>query len=302
MNRRQFNQILWAGMTFPWMLSAQSLPSQLITKKVPSTGEVIPAVGMGTWITFDHDPDENNLNAQRQVLKAFFAAGGGMIDSSPMYGFAQKALGHLLPQLADKTLFSATKVWVPGQEAGEKQMRTSMDLWGQAKMDLMQVHNLLDWQTHLPTLFDWKAQGLIRYVGVTTSHGRRHNELLKIIKTEPIDFVQFTYNMIDREAEQRLLPEALNAGKAVIINRPYQTGGLFTRVRGKNLPPLAKALNCQSWAQFFLKFVISHPAVTCAIPATVNPDHMVENMAVMNDPILDSNTRNEMVNAFIQLI
>lgn len=298
MKRRQFNQTLLASTAFPWMLKVQASASNQPFKTIPSTGESIPAVGMGTWITFDHDPDVSDVTRLEQVLLAFFASGGRLIDSSPMYGFAQKLLGRLLAKVGAETLFSATKVWVPGQSTGIKQMDTSMGLWGLSKMDLMQVHNLMDWQAHLETLKDWKNKGKIRYLGVTTSHGRRHGDLIHIMNNHPLDFVQFSYNIIDREAEQRLLPLAADKGMAVIINRPFQTGGLFSRVGQNALPAAAKDLACRSWAQLFLKFVISHPSVTCAIPATSNPDHMKENMAVLKQPLWSREERAEALNIF----
>ncbi len=298
MKRRQFNQTLLASSAFPWMMKAQADVSNQTLKTIPSTGESIPAVGMGTWITFDHDPDAVDVTRLQQVLLTFFASGGQLIDSSPMYGFAQKLLGRLLPQVGDEKLFSATKVWVPGQSTGIKQMDTSMELWGLSKMDLIQVHNLMDWQAHLDTLKQWKSNGKIRYLGVTTSHGRRHSDLIHIMNNHPLDFVQFSYNIIDRAAEQRLLPLAADKGMAVIINRPFQTGGLFSRVRHKPLAKAAHDLACRSWAQLFLKFVISHPSVTCAIPATSNPDHMKENMAVLKQPLWSPEERAEAVKIF----
>ncbi len=273
--------------------------SLLLQKTIPSTGASIPAVGMGTWITFDHSPERINLNKYVAILEAFFAGGGQLIDSSPMYGNAQQLLGAVLPQVNKaKSLFAATKVWIPGQRMGIEQMNQSIKLWGLDHMDLMQVHNLLDWQQHLTTLNQWKAEGKIKYTGVTTSHGRRHSELIDLIRSHRIDFVQFTYNIQDREAENYLLPLAQDRGVAVIINRPFQTGGLFTRVAGKQLPDWASEIGCDSWAQFFLKFVISHPAVTCAIPATSQLTHMQENMQSLIGQVPDQAMRAEMSDYF----
>jgi diketogulonate reductase-like aldo/keto reductase len=205
--------------------------------------------------------------------------GGQLIDSSPMYGSSEQVIGKAMEQLGRPAgLFAATKVWTSGWQAGIRQMERSRLLWGVEQFDLMQVHNLLDWQTHLATLKEWKADGRIRYLGVTTSHGRRHAELESIMQKEPLDFVQLTYNLVDREVEQRLLPLAAERGIAVLANRPFQGGGLFSRFRNRPLPEWADEIDCQNWAQFFLKFVISHPAVTCAIPATSQVAHMRENM------------------------
>jgi diketogulonate reductase-like aldo/keto reductase len=243
-----------------------------ILRALPASGERLPAIGMGTWITFDVEPswrDGGMLTTRWQVLREFFAGGGRLIDSSPMYGRAEAVLGELLPQTPGaEALYSATKVWTPGQGMGERQMARSLQLWGLPRFDLMQVHNLLDWQAHLPTLKRMKAEGAVRHIGITTSHGRRHDELAGILQRERLDCVQFTYNLAHREAEARLLPLAADRGCAVIINRPFDGGGLFSRLRGKALPGWAAEIGCENWAQVFLKFVISHPAVTCAIPAT----------------------------------
>jgi diketogulonate reductase-like aldo/keto reductase len=262
----------------------------------------IHPIGMGTWITFDHRPKDVDQSRYVTLLEAFFAAGGQMIDSSPMYGHAQQLLGQLLPQSQGaKALFAATKVWTMGQSLGQAQMAESARLWGQPRINLMYVHNLLDWQTHLPVLRDMRAQGTIDYLGVTTSHGRRHEELIRIMQREPVDFVQFTYNIHDREAEQYLLPLAADKGIQVVINRPFQTGGLFTRVAGKPLPDWASELQCEHWAQLFLKFIIAHPAVTCAIPATSQLAHMQQNMQAANGPMPDAVMRQEMVRYWQQI-
>ncbi len=206
-----------------------------------------------------------------------------MIDSSPMYGSSEAVIGQALGQLGADAgpLFSATKVWTPGKDHGVRQMAESERLWGVKAFDLLQIHNLLGWEGHFETLKDWKAQGRVRYIGITTSHGRKHAELARIMATEPIDFVQLTYNLVDREAEEFLLPLAAEKGIAVIINRPFQRGALIDRWRGRPLPAWAKEISVTGWPQFLLKFVISHPAVTCAIPATTRVDHMAENMAAV---------------------
>ncbi|MDX5363110.1 MAG: aldo/keto reductase [Pseudazoarcus pumilus] len=276
-----------------------------LLRAIPASGEHLPAIGMGTWITFDVEPSfraGNTLTTRWQVLREFFAAGGRMIDSSPMYGRAEAVLGELLPQTPGaEALYSATKVWTPGQTMGERQMARSLQLWGLKHFGLMQVHNLLDWQAHLPTLKRMKGEGAVRHIGITTSHGRRHAEFAELMQRERLDFVQFTYNLAHREAEQRLLPLAAERGCAVIINRPFDGGGLFSRVRGKALPGWASEIGCQNWAQIFLKFVISHPAVTCAIPATSNPEHMRENMGALTGPLPDAALRRRMIEDFARL-
>jgi diketogulonate reductase-like aldo/keto reductase len=265
-------------------------------RPIPSSGEQIPVIGMGTWITFNVGRDSLEHARLSQVLQGFFARGGSLIDSSPMYGSAEEVLGELLPKVpGSRQLFAASKVWTLGRWAGVRQMETSQRLWGVPRFDLMQVHNLLDLDDHLETLKAWKKEGRIRYLGVTTSHGRRHEDIETLLLREPLDFVQFTYNALDREAEQRLLPLAAERGVAVIANRPFQGGGLFGRVRGTPLPPWAKEFDCQNWAQFFLKFVVSHPAVTCAIPATSNPAHMQENMGAGFGRLPDAALRKRMI-------
>ena len=243
-------------------------PKAVITKPIPSTGEPLPVIGLGTSRTFNVGRDPVKLNELRPVLQAFFDQGGTLIDSSPMYGTAEDVTGALLKRTKHSKIFSATKVWTDGKEAGIQQMEQSRKEWGVARFDLMQIHNLRDWQAHLPTLKDMKTQGKIRYIGVTTSHGRFHDELEALLKSERLDFLQLTYNIEDREAEKRLLPVAAERGVAVLVNRPFQRSGLFGKVKGKPLPDWAKEIDCESWGQFFLKFAVSHPQVTCAIPAT----------------------------------
>lgn len=271
--------------------------SAILTRPIPKTGEPLPIIGMGSWLTFAVADDPQALAVRVKVLQAFFEAGGTLIDSSPMYGSSEEAIGYCLQKL-DKTkdVFSATKVWTTGWQAGVRQMHRSRALWNVDRFDLMQIHNMLDWETHLQTLKAWKEEGRIRYIGITTSHGRRHADMMRVLaKEDAFDFVQFTYNIEDREAEQRLLPLAAERKLAVLINRPFQRGGLFSRVAGKPLPDWAAQLGVQTWAQFFLKFVVSHPAVTCAIPATSRVDHMQENMAVLRGPLPDARMRQRMV-------
>ncbi|HEY7688490.1 MAG TPA: aldo/keto reductase [Dongiaceae bacterium] len=266
------------------------------TKPIPSTGEPLPVIGMGSWITFDVGDDKEARAERVKVLQAFFDGGGAVVDSSPMYLSSQEVIGHCLAQISDKrSLFSATKVWILGKQLGIGQMEGSQNLWGVDRFDLLQIHNMLDWETHLETLLEWKAQGRVRYVGITTSHGRRHEDMEAVMKSQPFDFVQFTYNILDREAEDRLLPLAAERGIAVIVNRPFRRGDLIDRFGGKPLPAWAEEIGCANWAQFLLKFAVSHPAVTCAIPATSRVDHMQENMGAALGPLPDAAMRGRMI-------
>lgn len=285
--------------TFPVFAQTRSP----LTRVIPATGEHIHAVGMGSWITFNvgNDPAERAIRVE--ILKRFFAHGGAIIDSSPMYGSSEEVIGYCLERLEDtQSLFSATKVWMLGRRFGISQMKNSESLWGAGGFDLMQIHNLVDWETHIETLKEWKAAGRIRYIGMTTSHGRRHDELLEIMKTVPLDFVQFTYNIVDREAETRLLPVAAENEIAVIVNRPFRRGHLFDYVRGKALPEWASGFDCSNWAQFFLKFILSHPNVTCAIPATSQVAHMEENMGAAYGRLPDAETRLRMLRYFDSVV
>jgi diketogulonate reductase-like aldo/keto reductase len=225
-----------------------------------------------------------------------------MVDSSPMYGQAQDAIGEALREIGETpTLFSATKVWTEGRQAGIEQMEEAMRLWGINRFDLIQVHNLVDWSTQLPWLYDWQAADRVRYTGITTSHGSRHSEMEKLMRSESFEFVQFTYSLANRQAEQRLLPLAQEQKKAVIVNRAFEGGNMFSKVRGKPLPDFAAELDCNSWAQYFLKFVISHPAVTCVIPATSDLKHLEDNMDAMRGRLPNADQREEMVRYFNSL-
>ena len=225
-----------------------------------------------------------------------------MIDSSPMYGSSQNVIGSLLPKVSgNKNLFAATKVWIDGKQAGIDQMEESRQQWGIPKFDLMQIHNLVDWRTHLDTLKQMKAEGKIRYIGITTSHGRFHDQLSTILSQQDFDFVQLTYNIGNRDVEKPLLSIAQDKGIAVIVNRPYQRGSLFRQVKGKSLPPWAKDFDCQSWGQFFLKYAVSHPAVTCAIPATSKVKHMQDNMMAGLGQLPSQKQRSQMLKYFAAL-
>jgi diketogulonate reductase-like aldo/keto reductase len=295
LTRRLFLQQLGAAAAVPFVPAAARAAARAPMKKpIPSTGEAIPVIGLGTSGTFDARPGAAR-SALAPVLQAFFDRGGTLIDSSPMYGESEEVVGELLKATRHESVFAATKVWADGKQAGIDQMERSRRLWGVTRFDLMQIHNLRDWQEHLATLKDWKAQGRIRYIGITTSHGRMHDELERALEREPFDFVQLTYNLDDREVERRLLPLAAERKIAVLVNRPFQRGGLFDKVRGKSLPPWAKDLGIASWAQYFLKFVVSHPAVTCAIPATSKLKHVEDNMAAGYGRLPDAAERERMV-------
>ncbi len=285
---------LGAAAALPFSLPARGRTAP-ITRPIPASGERLPVIGMGSWLTFDVGDDPEALAQRVAVVRTFFARGGALIDSSPMYGSSEAALGYCLRHVGNaQALFAATKVWTVGREPGMAQMARSRALWGVRRFDLMQVHNLVDWRTQLETLRAMKTDGRIRYLGVTTSHGRRHGLLEQLLRDVELDFVQLTYNIVDREAERRLLPLAAERGVAVIINRPFQRGGLFERVRGRALPPWAADIDCANWAQFFLKFIVSHPAVTCAIPATSRVDHMNENMGALYGRVPDAAMRRRM--------
>jgi aryl-alcohol dehydrogenase-like predicted oxidoreductase len=291
MNRREWIQAFSASA----MLAALPARTAGMERLVPSTGERLPAVGLGTWITFDVGPG-NARHARGEVLRAFFQAGGRLVDSSPMYGESESLIGEEYARIGKPAgLFSATKVWTVGGLAGRRQMEKSRALWAIPRLDLIFVHNMLDWEVHLPTLKEMKAKGQVRYIGVTTSHGRRHDLLESIMKSEPLDFVQFTYNVADRQAEDRLLPVAAERKLAVVINRPFDGGELFGRKTTKPLPGWAAEIGCSSWAEAFLKFVISQPAVTCAIPATTKVAHLQENMRALAGPLPDANLRRRIV-------
>lgn len=285
----------------PWSAALTAAPTN-ITRSVLSTGESLPAIGMGSWLTFDVGADPAARGVRVEVLREFLAGGGQLIDSSPMYGSSESVIGYCLHELdSSNDTFSATKIWTLGEQAGIEQMQRSADLWRVPRFDLVQVHNLLDWRVHLNTLEAFKAAGRVRYVGVTTSHGRRHTRLEEIMRRFPLDFIQLTYNIVDREAENRLLPLAADRGISVIVNRPFRRGALFGRVAGESLPAWAGDFGCQNWAQFFLKFIISHPAVTCAIPATRRVDHMRENMGTLVGGLPDPETRRRMADHYANL-
>jgi diketogulonate reductase-like aldo/keto reductase len=250
----------------------------MLTRPIPKSNEPLPVIGLGTWQAFDIGSERTALEQRKEVLRVLFEAGGRVIDSSPMYGRAEAVVGTLLTEMKarDKS-FLATKVWTSGECAGAAQMTGSFAKMQVDTIDLMQIHNLLDWRTHLETLRSWKEKGRFRYIGITHYTTSAFGDLAAVIRTEPIDFVQLAYSIDVREAEGSLLPLAAERGVAVLVNRPFSIGGLFGQVRGKVLPEWAGELDCASWGQFFLKFILGHPAVTCVIPGTARPEHMRDN-------------------------
>jgi len=267
-----------------------------ITRAIPSSGERLPVVGMGSWITFNVGDDRALRDDRAEVLREFFARGGQVIDCSPMYGSSAEVIGYGLEKLGHPPqLFSASKVWTWWQGDGPEQVEEQRAAWGIEGFDLMQVHNLLNWEGHLETLRRWKEEGRLRYLGITTSHGRRHEEMEEVMKSQPLDFVQLTYNILDREAEARLLPLAAERGQAVLVNRPFRRKALIRRFEGEPLPDWAAEIGAANWPQFLLKFIVSHPAVTCVIPATSRVDHMAENMGALYGPLPDTALRRRMV-------
>jgi diketogulonate reductase-like aldo/keto reductase len=259
-------------------MSVTAKPAML-KRTIPGTKELLPAVGLGTWQTFDVGPSPVSRAGVKEVLRLFAEMGGTLVDSSPMYGQSEEVVGDLSVALAlQKKLFMATKVWTQGEKAGIKQMETSIREMQARPLDLMQIHNLVDWQTHLNTLRRWKAENRIRYLGITHYLVSAFPDLERIIKSEPVDFVQLNYNIATRDAANRLLPLAADKGVAVIVNRPFESGSLFSAVKEKPLPDWTSEFDCQSWGQFFLKYILGHPAITCVIPATTKPKHLIDNM------------------------
>ena len=277
-------------------LAAVATQNNRIRRAIPSSGEQLPVIGLGTSGAFDVGDDKTQQASLQKVLQAFFDEGGSVIDTSPMYGSAEYVLGKLLPHVSHRqALFTATKVWTEGRQAGIEQMRESQRLLGVPVIDLMQVHNMLDWRVQLETLRTWKDEGRIRYIGMTTHRGFDHDTLTEIMRSEPLDFVQFSYNLANREAENFLLPLAAERGIATLINRPFLRGNLFRRVKSKPLPEWAAEFDCTSWGQFFLKFLVSHPAVTCAIPSTAKVHHLLDNMGAGYGRLPDAGMRKRMI-------
>ena len=269
-----------------------------IRRRIPSSGEELPVIGLGTSGPFEVGDSAAARAPLAEVLAAFFEGGGRLIDTSPMYSSAERVLGELLTPQMHRQVFLATKVWTRGREAGIEQMRQSAELMKAQRLDLIQVHNLLDLDTQLATLRGWKADGRVRYLGVTHYTVSSYPQLARVIEGERLDFVQFNYSPVTREAEQRLLPLCAERGVAVLVNRPFEDGALFQRVRGRALPPWAAEIDATSWGQLALKFIASHPAVTCIIPATGNVGHLRDNLAGGRGRLPDPRQREEIARAF----
>ncbi|HEY7220737.1 MAG TPA: aldo/keto reductase [Candidatus Binatia bacterium] len=277
------------------------MAAAIMTKSIPKTGERLPVIGLGTWQTFDVGSDRSARQPLKSVLREFVRLGGTVIDSSPMYGKSESVTGDLAAELGvQKKLFLATKVWTSGRDAGIRQMEESFRRLRAERMDLMQVHNLVDYRTHLATLRHWKEQGKVRYIGVTHYTESAYDDLARVLAGEDLDFVQLNYSVAERAAEKRLLPLAAEKRLAVLVNRPLAAGGLFTKVRGKPLPAWAKEIGCATWAQLFLKFVVSHPVVTCAIPATSKTEHLIDNMKAALEPLPDAAGRERIARYFTE--
>ena len=285
-----------ASLAFPFASSAQSKP--MLTRAIPSSGEALPVIGLGSWITFNVGNDRVARDSCAEVMRSFLAGGGRIIDSSPMYGSSQEVIGYGLNKLGaagPSTVFAADKVWTSSGARGRSQVEMSRQHWNVPRFDLLQVHNLLAWQEHLPMLLAMKAAGRLRYVGITTSEGRRHREFEQIMASHPLDFIQVTYNVLDREVEQRILPLARERKIGVIVNRPFREGELIRTLTRHPLPAWAAEIDCANWAQLLLKFIVSHPAVTCVIPATSSVAHVRENIAAGYGRLPDESMRRRLV-------
>ena len=298
MTRREAAKLIGgtaAAVVLPITTQAAAESSTMLTRMIPSSGETLPVIGLGTWRAFDVDLTSDIRRQLEEVLSLFVKLGERGVDSSPMYGRAEEVIGELTAALGIRErLFLATKVWTRGRENGIKSIERSMALLRTNRIDLMQVHNLLDVHTHLATLRQWKEQGRIRYIGVTHYNSSAFPEIEKILRTEKLDFLQINYSLMEPEAEQRVLPLAQERGVAVIVNRPFGAGDLFDKVRSKPLPGWAAEFDCRSWAQFFLKWIAAHPAVTCAIPATNKPSHLQDNLQAGTGRLPDANMRRRM--------
>jgi aryl-alcohol dehydrogenase-like predicted oxidoreductase len=292
--RRAFVQLTAAAALVPRALAATEKPT-MQTRKIPATGEALPMIGLGTWQTFDVGDDRAARAPLAEVLRRFLAAGGRAIDSSPMYGRAEAVTGDLVDSIgAAGQPFLATKVWVTGKQAGREEIERSFARLRTKKLDLLQVHNLLDVATHLPYLRELKQAGRVRYVGITHYAHGAFDEMERLLRREKLDFVQLPYNLADRTAEARLLPAAAETGTAVLVMRPFEEGALFKKVKGKPLPAWAADLDATSWAQIFLKFILAHPAVTCPIPATSDPAHLADNVRAGQGRLPDAALRERM--------
>jgi aryl-alcohol dehydrogenase-like predicted oxidoreductase len=272
----------------------------LLTRAIPSTGERLPVIGLGTWQAFDVGASASDRAPREEVLRTFVELGGTVVDSSPMYGRSEEVVGDLAAKLhLDGRLFVATKVWTSGKASGVRQMEDSMRKLRAARIDLMQVHNLVDVTAHLETLRSWKEEGRVRYVGVTHYTAGQHEVVARVLVSHPVDFVQINYSVAERDAERRLLPLALDRGVAVLINRPFAEGALLRRLRSRPLPAWAAGIDCSGWPELLLKFIVSHPAVTCVIPATSKVDHLRQNMRAGSGPLPGDELRAKIVAAAV---
>jgi aryl-alcohol dehydrogenase-like predicted oxidoreductase len=277
------------------MPTESSAASGPLARRIPKTGEEIPAIGLGTWQVFDVAGDATELAQAKETLRTFVSLGGRVVDSSPMYGSSESVTGQLAQGLGVQSkLFVATKVWTSGRDAGIRQMEDSMRKLRVERLDLMQVHNLVDAHVHLATLREWKKSGRVRYLGVTHYNAGAHAELERFIEPGDVDFLQVNYSLAEPDAERRLLRAAADSRTAVLVNRPFAEGAMFRRVKGRPLPDWAAAIGCASWAQFFLKWIVSHPAVTCAIPGTRDPKHVADNLGAATGPLPDEAMRRRM--------
>ncbi len=293
MNRREHLRQLSSLAILP-LLGLTTADTKLMRRTIPGKSETLPVVGLGTWQTFDAGPD--SYAPIREVLSTLVEQGGSVIDSSPMYGKSEEVVGTLSTELnLNAKLFIATKVWIRGQKQGIGQMNESFAKLKRGKIDLMQIHNLVDWANHMKTLTEWKAQGRVRYIGLTHYTVSSHETVEEIMRNNKVDFIQINYNLLDRNAEKRLLPAARDLGVGVLVNRPFEEGALFSRVNGKSLPEWAGEFDCASWGQFFLKYILSHPAVTCVIPGTSKVKHLADNLGAGMGKLPDESQRAKMV-------
>ena len=296
-SRRTVLKVMGVSSLTPSMaLQATDAKTYMARRIIPSTGELLPVIGLGTSRVFDTNLSEKSLNPRKEILKALLDHGGSLIDTSPMYGRAEEVTGKIAQDLKiNDRLFMATKVWIEGKEAGEIQMNASSKKLNKAVIDLMQIHNLLDWKTHIKTLYEWKEQGKINYIGISHFRSNAFSQIEKIITKERIDFAQFNYSLEEREAEKRLLPLCREKGVATLINRPFMRGKLFKAVARKKLPSWTYEYNINTWSQFFLKFILANQAVTTIIPATSNPAHMIDNLIGGIGPIPEVGLQKKMV-------
>ena len=296
MDRRRCLYTLSALGIVPFLRASFYMQSEIIKRPIPSSNETLPVVGIGTWQTFDVGSNQQERGQLKEVLKTLIEKGGTVVDSSPMYGSSEQVVGDLSTETnLNKKLFIATKVWTRGKDDGIRQMNNSFSLLKRDTIDLMQIHNLVDWQTHLKTLRAWKEAGKVRYIGITHYTESAYSTIEDILKTTPLDFLQINYSLLSRKAEERLFPLAQEKGVAVIINQPFESGSLFGKTKGQSLPEWAKEFDCNSWGQFFLKFIIAHPAVTCVIPGTAKVHHMIDNISAGYGKLPTATHRKQMI-------